>query len=158
MNWPSILLWGFAATAVLTTLARASQALNLSRMDIPFLLGTMFTPDRDLAKVLGFAFHFFNGWCFAILYALFFHALGSAGWLLGAAFGLFHAIFVLVALIPLLPGLHPRMASDFEGPDPLRILEPPGFLVMNYGYRTPLVTIAAHLVYGSIIGGFYQMG
>ena len=48
IHWPSIALWGFAATAVLTSLLRASQSMGLSRMDIPFMLGTIFTEDREL--------------------------------------------------------------------------------------------------------------
>ena len=34
------------------------------------------------------------------------------------------------------------------------MLEPAGFLLLNYGRRTPLVTLAAHVVYGAIVGGF----
>ncbi|WP_330285534.1 hypothetical protein [Streptomyces sp. NBC_00576] len=34
------------------------------------------------------------------------------------------------------------------------LLEPPGFLMLNYGPGTPTVTLAAHLAYGTIIGGF----
>ena len=49
MNLSSILLWGFAATAILTTMTAAAQALGLTRIDIPFILGTMWTPDRDRA-------------------------------------------------------------------------------------------------------------
>ena len=61
MNLPSILLWGFAATVVLTTLTIAGQSLGLTRIDIPFIVGTMVTADRDRAKVIGFALHLFNG-------------------------------------------------------------------------------------------------
>ena len=78
MKIPDILLWGLLATGLLTTLLRASQALHLTRMDVPFLLGTMVTPDRDRAKVIGFVIHFINGWWMAFLYAAFFHAFGFA--------------------------------------------------------------------------------
>ncbi|HEY8476329.1 MAG TPA: hypothetical protein VIN09_05635 [Chloroflexota bacterium] len=134
LSWQGVLLWGFAGTLVLTTLMRASQSLGLTRMDIPFMLGTVVTPNRDLAKVVGFAMHFGNGWIFALVYAL----------------------FVLVTLLPLLPGLHPRMVSEFAGPEPTRQLEPPGFMALNYGFRTPLATVVAHLVYGAILGSFYS--
>ena len=33
-----------------------------------------------------------------------------------------------------------------------RRLQPPGFLALNYGYRTPLTTIAAHALYGLVLG------
>ena len=70
MNLHSILVWGFAATVVLTSLTIAGQSLGLTRIDIPFILGTMFTPDRDRAKVIGLVVHLVNGWIFALAYAV----------------------------------------------------------------------------------------
>jgi hypothetical protein len=29
-----------------------------------------------------------------------------------------------------------------------------GFTLLNYGQRTPLVAMGAHLAYGAIVGGF----
>src|SRR5689334_20527349 len=124
MNLPSILLWGFAATVVLTTVLLAGQALGLTRIDMPFIVGTMFTAHRDRAKVFGFAAHVINGWLFAVVYALFFENIHRATWWFGGILGSFQGVFVLVALLPLLPGLHPRMVSDFRGPEPTRLLEP----------------------------------
>src|SRR6185312_4645729 len=49
---------GFAGTLVLTTALRAANELNLTRMDLPFLLGTAFTDDRTRAKALGYVLHF----------------------------------------------------------------------------------------------------
>ncbi len=155
MNLPSILLWGFAATIVLTTLTLAGQSLGLTRIDIPFIVGTMFTPDRDRAKVIGYAAHLFNGWIFAIVYALFFESVHMATWWFGALMGVIQGIVVVVALLPLLPGVHPRMVSDSRGPEPTRLLEPPGFLTTNYGRATPIITILAHAIYGTILGIFY---
>jgi hypothetical protein len=76
---------------------------------------------------------------------------------LGAAIGLVHALFVLVAAIPMLPAMHPRMASEQDGPTPTKELEPPGFLALNYGRRTPLSVILSHVVYGGILGAFYRL-
>jgi hypothetical protein len=157
MNIGEILLWGLLATGLLTTLMRAGQALHLTRMDVPFLLGTMVTPNRDRAKIIGFVIHFFNGWWMAMLYVAFFHGMGMVSWWLGGLMGLAHGCFVLIVVLPLLPGAHPRMASDFHGPDPTRLLEPPGFLALNYGYQTPLATIIAHVAYGMVLGGFYRL-
>lgn len=155
MNLPSILLWGFAATIILTTLTLAGQSLGLTRIDIPFIIGTMFTADRDRAKVVGYAVHLFNGWIFAIVYALFFENVHVATWWFGASIGLVQGIVVVVVLLPLLPGIHPRMVSDSRGPEPTRLLEPPGFLTMNYGRGTPIITILVHAIYGAILGAFY---
>ncbi|HVR38604.1 MAG TPA: hypothetical protein VMU84_05875 [Thermoanaerobaculia bacterium] len=155
MNLESILLWGFAATIVLTTLTIAAQSLGLTRIDIPFIVGTMFTPDRDRARIIGVAIHIFNGWVFAAVYALYFENVEVATWWLGTVIGTAQGVFVVVVLLPMLPGLHPRMVSDSRGPAPTRLLEPPGFLAMNYGRHTPLLTIFAHAVYGAILGAFY---
>jgi hypothetical protein len=71
--------------------------------------------------------------------------------------GLVHALYVLVAAMPALPAMHPRMASEQDGPTPTRQLEPPGFMALNYGRRTPITVILAHLVYGGILGAFYRL-
>lgn len=157
MNWPGWLLWGFVATLVLTALMAASQGLRLTRMNIPFLLGTIFTADRDRAKVWGFAMHVVDGWLFSLLYVFAFHSWGAATWWRGAAIGVVHAAFVLVAGMWLLPSVHPRMATEQQGPLGLRQLEPPGFLALHYGYRTPLSVLVAHVVYGAILGAFYRL-
>lgn len=155
MNLADVLLWGFVATVVLTTMTAASVALGFSRMSMPLMLGFMLTADRDRAPVLGFLLHLGNGWAFAIVYALAFESWGHATWWLGTGIGLVHALAVLLVIMPILPGLHPRMASEHQGPEPTRMLEPPGLLALNYGRRTPFVALAAHLVYGAILGGFY---
>jgi hypothetical protein len=121
------------------------------------MLGTIFTPSRDRAGVIGFLVHVVNGWVFALLYALIFQAWHRATWWLGAGLGLAHGLAVLLVVLPLLPGVHPRMASERRGPEPTRALEPPGFLALNYGRRTPLVTLAAHVLYGAILGGWYRL-
>lgn len=157
MNWGSAVLWGFVGTVVLTTLLAGSQALGLTRMNIPFMLGTMVTPDRDRAKLVGFGMHLVNGWLFAVVYAAAFQSWDRATWWLGAATGLVHALFVLVAAMPALPAMHPRMASEQHGPTPTRQLEPPGFLALNYGERTPVSVLVAHLLFGAILGAFYRL-
>jgi uncharacterized membrane protein YagU involved in acid resistance len=157
VNWADALLWGFVGTIVLTGIMSASQGLGFTRMNLPFMLGTMFTPNRDRAKLVGFGVHFVNGWALAFVYAAAFQSWLLAAWWLGLGIGLVHGLFVLLAIMPMLPGLHPRMASEQRGPEPTRQLEPPGFLALNYGRRTPLSVIAAHLVYGAILGAFYRL-
>jgi len=149
------LVAGLLSTIVMTTLMSASQGFGLSRMSLPFLLGSVFTPDRNQANVLGFFLHFANGWLFSLLYALAFAGVGRTSWWLGGIFGLVQGLFVLTALMPLLPSIHPRMATEDYGPTPTRQLEPPGFLALNYGRRTPLLTLLAHLAYGVLFGALY---
>jgi hypothetical protein len=157
IDWSSWLLWGFVATTLLTTLMSASQGAGLTRMSLPYMLGTMITPSRDRAKLAGFLFHLANGWAFSLFYVVVFGAWGRAGWWRGALIGVAHALFDLTALMYLLPGLHPRMASEQQGPTVTRQLEPPGFLAHHYGWPTPLVVLVAHMLYGAVLGAFYHL-
>jgi len=157
MNWDSWLIWGFAATIVLTTISSATQGLGLTRMNLPYMLGTIFTSNRDKAKLYGFTLHVVIGWLFSLIYILIFQALGAAGWWRGALIGIIHALFVLVVAMALLPGLHPRMASEQHGPEAQNMLEPPGFLALHYGVQTPLAILLSHAVFGAILGIFYHL-
>lgn len=157
MNVESVFLWGFVATVVLSTLMAAAQGLGLSRMSLPMMLGTLFTADRRRALLLGFSLHFVNGWLFAFFYACVFEDWQLATWWAGAGIGFVHGLAVLIALMPVLPAIHPRMANESRGPEPTRALEPPGFLALNYGRQTPVFTLAAHVVYGALLGGFYRL-
>lgn len=152
MSWETWLLWGFVATIVLTTLLSASHGVGLTRLNIPWLLGSMVTPQRERAKVIGFLIHLVNGWVFAAIYLAAFAWWGEASWLLGAAIGAVHALFVLVVGMAMLPGLHPRMASEGADATVVRGLEPPGFLALHYGPQTPIVVLIAHMVFGAILG------
>lgn len=156
MNVASWLVWGFAATVVLTAILSGSQSLGLTRMNLPYILGTMLTPDRDRAKAVGILVHLLNGWVFSLVYVAAFHQWGGPAWWKGVAIGAVHAAFVLVAGMPALPGLHPRMASEARGPTVVRQLEPAGFLALNYGRRTPISVLLAHLAFGAILGGVYR--
>jgi len=156
MNWESWMLWGFVGTVVLTTLMSVTQGVGFTRMNIPYMLGTILTPDRDRAKIYGFLVHLVNGWLFSLLYVAAFHSWGGPTWWRGAAVGVVHVSFVLTAGMRILPSIHPRMATETEGPTLVRQLEPPGFLALNYGRRTPVTAFAAHVVFGAILGAFYR--
>jgi hypothetical protein len=129
-----------------------AQMAGLTRLDLPLLLGTIATEDPDRARVAGFFIHLGIGQGFAFGYAATFALLDRATWWLGGLLGLLHAAVALTVLVPLLAGVHPRMASSRAGPASTAVLEPPGLLGLNYGTQTPLVTIAAHLVYGIALG------
>ncbi len=155
MNWGSWAVWGFLATLLLTISLSLSQSLKLTRMSIPLLLGTMLTPDRDRAKWLGVFMHMVNGFAFSLLYVAVFHIYGEATWQIGAVLGLIHAAFVLAVVLPNLPGIHPRMASEHYGPTVVKQLQPPGAWALNYGFQTPLSVVVAHIIFGMILGSFY---
>jgi hypothetical protein len=154
LNW---LLWGFVATLILTTIMAFSQQYRMTRMNLPFILGTMFTPDRDSAKIVGFLFHIGNGWVFSFVHIAIFESLSYANWLSGLITGFVHGVIVISVILPLLPGIHPRMASEFQPPTTVRQLEPPGFMGLHYGIRTPISILFSHSIYGLILGAFYNI-
>ncbi len=98
------------------------------------------TPNRDRAEISVF-WAFRIRVVFSFLYALFFESLNRVNWWLDILFGLIHGLIVLIAIIPMLPEIHPRMASEKQGPTPTRMIEPPGFMALNYGRRNPLSTL-----------------
>ena len=157
MNPGSWLLWGFVATLTMTTMLAGSQGMRLTRLNVPYLLGTLATPDRDRAKLVGFFVHLVNGWLFSLVYVALFESWHRATWWLGALVGAAQAAFVLCAALPLLPAFHPRMATETEGPTGARQIEPPGFLGLHYGARTPLSVALAHILFGMILGAFYHL-
>jgi hypothetical protein len=152
-----MMIWGLIATVAMTTILQGAQGLGLSRLSLPFLAGTFFTADRRWAVIVGFIFYVIGGWCFAFLYFVLFASLAIYTWWLGALAGLLHGLFLLACGLPLLPYIHPRMASEYEGASAIRQLEPPGFLGLNYGRRTPLTTLAGQGVYGAALGGLPQL-
>lgn len=119
-------------------------------IQIPF-----FTPDRSYAYALGFTSYLLGGWIFAALYWVGFMSLGAASWRLGAVIGLVHGLFLLAVMLPVMPYLHPRMATAYDGPTVVRRIEPPGFLGLNYGWRTPITTLLGQ--YGAILGAFLPL-
>ena len=154
MDWGGWATFGFGATVALTAILVAAQLAGLTRMDIPMMLGTFFVEDPDRARVVGSLMHLVNGQFFALFYASAFALLEQATWWLGALFGALHGVAALTLIIPLLPGIHPRMASDRAGPELDAVLEPPGLLGLNYGRATAIVTLLAHVIFGSLLGIF----
>ena len=152
----SVLLWGFVGALLVSLITTSAQAFGLSRMSLPFILGTAVTANRDRALALGFALHLTIGWLLAFLYALLFENLGRADVVLGAFIGLVHGLILIVVVFPLVPSVHPRMAREYEGPTSRRVLEPLGFFGRNYGHGTPLIALASQVLYGAILGSFYR--
>jgi uncharacterized membrane protein YagU involved in acid resistance len=149
---------GFAGTLVLTTMLRTASELKLTRMDLPFLLGTALTADRMRAKALGYAAHFVMGLVFAMGYYAMFLAVGRHDWWLGAVFGLGQGLFAGTVLVNvLLPLVHPRMGSPLSDTASIAFLESPGFMARNYGLQTPAVSLVAHVLYGTVVAVFMTL-
>lgn len=157
MNCMSWLFAAITATLAQLLFEVATQALRLTRMSLPYMLGTMYTENRTRAKLFGLANHMANGLLFAIAYVLLFRYFGVACWWVGGLIGLTQAVFVLLVIMQVLPDVHPRMASERQGPTVKKQLEPPGFLALNYGPRTPLSILISHVLFGVVIGTLYRL-
>jgi len=144
---------GFVATLVMTTIMRGAGELGLTRMDTALLLGTTVTDNRLRARAVGYVFHFLMGILFASAYAWFFATIGHAASWIGALLGALQAVFngtVLVNVI--LPLVHPRIATPDTAANDIALVEPPGFLMRNYGRSTFVVVLVAHVAFGAIAG------
>jgi len=157
VDWSSCLLWGLVASLALVGTMETAQSAGVSRLSIPFMLGTAWTLDRDRARLFGLAGIVVTGWVFAFFYAWGFEELGRATWWVGALAGAFHGALMLTVAMPILSNLHPNMATERQGPTATRWLQPPGFLALNYGRRAPLIALIAHVIYGMILGEFYTL-
>jgi uncharacterized membrane protein YagU involved in acid resistance len=149
----SAIAGGVLGTLVFSTVIRAANELALTRMDLALLLGTAVTDNRSKARAVGYFFHLIIGILFAILYAGFFAVVGGSSWWMGAILGALHAVFTSTILVNvLLPIVHPRMATPETAANEIALIEPPGFLMLNYGRSTFLVTLAGHIAYGAVVG------
>lgn len=156
IHWEQCLFWGFVASLALVSAESIAQGLGLTRLNLPLILGAAITPDRDRARALGILLHIVMGWAFSVLYVIAMNFLGGSTWYRGALIGLAHALFICLIGWQMLPGIHPRMASETHGPTSTRMLEPPGFMGLNYGVTTPVTVFVTHAVFGMILGAFYR--
>jgi len=144
---------GLLGTVVMTTMLRAASELGITRMDLPFLLGTAVTDNRRRARIYGHLAHFGLGLVFALGYAFVFDATRRTGWEIGLVIGVVHASFVATTLVNvILPIVHSRIGTPETGADEVALLEAPGFMMLNYGRSTFLVTLLGHMAYGATVG------
>jgi hypothetical protein len=84
-----------------------------------------------------------------------FLATGLTTWWFGLALGVVQAAFIGAALANLLlPAVHPRMGTPWTDAEETPLLEPPGYLLFNYGRNTMLITLVLQLMFGAIVGAF----
>lgn len=144
-------IWaGLVATLVMTVMMYIGKAMTKSPMDMPRMLGLMFTgPEHSgVVYTMGLIVHFMFGTLFGILYGWLFSTLGvEASWLWGGIFGFVHGI-VAGFFIGMMPTMHPRMG-------PGKTLPSPGPFGKNYGSTTPMRLVVLHIVFGIVLGWIY---
>jgi len=153
-RWDQILVWGAVATVAMTTILVSAQMAGLTRLSLPFLLGTIWTGHRRRATVTGYLFYVVGGWLMAALYAVVLEGAGRAWWV-GGLIGLLHGAAMVSVGLAILSQLHPRIATPSEGPSARYRLEPPGPFGLHYGRSTPVFTVLAQFVYGLVFAAGY---
>jgi hypothetical protein len=136
------LLGGLVATILLSALVFLGPTLGLPFIDMPGLMGGLFTSNRETAFWLGFLIFFLPGvLLFPLLLATFWYQLPgpNIGLLGGALKGILFGggLWLLSGLLlPLLGAVNQLNIAN------------PGFFAWNYGLPAALGLLAAHLVYG----------
>jgi hypothetical protein len=159
MDWLGWAVFGVIATSLLTGVMILAQLAGWTRLDLPLMLGTIFVADPDRARVAGFFAHLGLGQIFAFGYAASFALLDTATWWLGAVLGLLHVMVAGTVLLPLLPGVHPRMASERSGPSagPARLELRPFFAGDRHGgphrLRGPARRAPRHRLNRAVLSG-----
>ena len=123
IHWEHWIFWGFVASMALVSVESIAQSIGITRLNLPLILGLGFTPDRDRARALGVGLHVVIGWGFSFIYLIAMQFLGGPTWYHGAIVGLAQALVICVIGWQVLPGMHPRMASETHGPTATRMLE-----------------------------------
>ena len=57
----------------------------------------------------------------------------------------------------MLPLIRPRMGTPLSDAGTVSLLEPPGFMPRDYGLQTAMVSLTAHVAYGTITALFLTL-
>lgn len=140
------ILGGFLGTLAFTILMYAAPTMGLPPMDLPTLLGTMFTTNMSLAFALGLVMHFLIGSVIlALVYSLFVaDVLPGPSWLRGVTYGVAVWLVAMAVVMPMIGAVHPLVASG--------MMPAPGFFVSSMGPMAAIGSLIGHLAYGAILG------
>ena len=156
MDWAGWALFGLLATTALTAVMIAAQLAGLTRLDLPLILGTLVTGTPTGPGSPGSSSTWSSVRSSPSATPRVFALLDQATWWLGGLLGLLHVAVALTVLVPLLAGVHPRMASHRAGPATPPCWSRRACSASTTAPRRPLVAIAAHLVYGIALGAAPQ--
>lgn len=136
---------GGAAMSLLMWMARTMMDMpaNLEMM-LGTMLGMMPGPT---AWLIGLVMHLLISGLIALIYAWGFERVTHrAGWLVGAGFGVLHAI-IAGLVMGMMPAMHPLMPEQ---------MPPPGAYMSNLGAMGVIAEFMLHIVYGAIVGAIYR--
>jgi len=137
---------GMVGGAVMSALMWMARTMMGMPANLEMMLGTMVTDPGTTAWIIGFVMHLMISGAIALVYAWGFeHVTHRAGWLVGAGFGIAHAV-IAGLVMGMMPMMHPRM------PDPVMA---PGAYMSALGTMGVVAEFMLHMVYGAVVGAMY---
>lgn len=145
-NWKAFAA-GVTAGLIMTVGAALARALEVSKLNVELLIGSVVGSTGEGAWILGLAIHLLASGLIGMAYGAAFRNLNRSGALVGAAFGLFHWI-VSGAMLGALPSLHPMVPEAIAYP---------GYYASALGLGSAVVTLLLHSVFGAALGALYDV-
>lgn len=147
--WLGAVVWGIVATFAFHLFSLMGKSMDMTRMDLLDLLGSMFVrPHSSASRATGFALHHMNGALLGVAWAYGVQFVNvPANWLSGLGWGIILWVLALI-LLTSVGGVHPAIRQHTE--------EDPGAAGTNFGKLTPLGSLMGHMVYGIALGLLYQ--
>ena len=146
MKTGTAFLAGVVGGAVMSALMWMGRILMDMPANLEMMLGTMVMEPGPTAWIIGLVMHLMISGLIAIIYAWGFERVTHrAGWLVGAGFGLLHAL-IAGMVMGVMPAMHPRM------PEPMM---PPGAYMSSMGATGVAMEFVLHLIYGAVVGAIY---
>ena len=141
---------GFIATLAMTASMYMAPLMGLPKMDIATMLGTMFSSDPTIARIIGTAMHFMLG---SVLFVVpYFYLIEvkfrDLPWLGGALWGMLLWAVANMMVMPMMRFVHPMVRSG--------MMPAPGFLMLQLGILAPIGSLMGHLLYGGVLASTYK--
>lgn len=138
---------GMVGGAVMTGIMWMARTFMGMPMNLEMMEGTMLVqPPSGVAWIVGLLMHLVISGLIGLLYAWGFERVTRrAGWLVGAGFGVLHAIIggVMMGMVPAIHPLIPEM------------MPAPGAFLSNIPMG-PLAFLMLHIIYGAVVGAIYK--
>ena len=119
------------------------------KMDLLKMLGTMVMPVSGTTYAAGLMAHLAMSIVFALIHVAFFNVfdITSALSAWGILFGLVHAVFTGISF-GMMPTLHRGIKDG--------VVDAPGFMALNYPMATTMGFVMVHVLFGVLVGAFYE--
>ncbi len=145
MKTQSAFVAGMVGGVVMSIVMWMARLMGM-QMNLEMMLGTMVADPGMTTWVIGFVIHLILSGAIALIYAWGFeHVTHRAGWLVGAGFGIIHAI-IAGMFMGMVPMIHPRMPTP---------VAPPGAFLSNMGTMGVVALFMLHIIYGAVVGAMY---